>query len=317
MSNMVDVLILGGGPAGLGCATALARQLHTAIVFNSGVFRNERAKHMHNVLGWDHRNPADFRAQAQSDIFTRYKTIQFKDVEIKSLNKLPNGRFEAVDSQGGKYEGRKVVLANGITDVMPDIPGYSDLWGRGIFHCLFCHGYEDRDAASAGTLATGFLSNPKMASTIARSTGRLAATVNVYTNGDTDLAAEVRLTLKNTQKFRLVTSKILKLEKDPEVQGDAGIIVTLEDGTVNKEGFMAHAPNIELNGPFAKDLGLDIAPEGHISTTPPFNNTSLPGVFAAGDCATLMRAVSVASMMGSTAAAGIAHTLQAEDDTTD
>lgn len=76
----------------------------------------------------------------------------------------------------------------------------------------------------------------------------------------------------------------------------------------------AHVPEFELNGTFAKDLGVDLAPQGHINALPPFFNTSVPGVFAAGDCATAMKAVPTAAMMGSFVAAGIAHTLQAEDD---
>lgn len=130
---LVDVLILGAGPAGLAAAQALARQLHTAIVFNSSQFRNGNAKHMHNVPGWDHQPPSDFRAKARSDILTRYETIEFKDVEITEVRKLDNGRFEAVDIDQQKYLGKKVVLATGVRDIMPDIPGFTELWGTGMY----------------------------------------------------------------------------------------------------------------------------------------------------------------------------------------
>ncbi|KAJ8107412.1 hypothetical protein ONZ43_g6738 [Nemania bipapillata] len=132
MSRIVDVLILGGGPAGLAVAGGLARQLHTAIVFSSGSFRNAAASHMHNVPGWDHQNPADFRAKSRADIVSRYDTIQFRDVGVASVRKLESGYFEAVDDAGEKHEGRKIVIASGIRDVMPDIPGYSELWGKGM-----------------------------------------------------------------------------------------------------------------------------------------------------------------------------------------
>lgn len=132
MSKIVDVLILGGGPAGLAVAGGLARQLHTAIVFSSGSFRNGVASHMHNVPGWDHEDPAAFRAKAKADIQSRYVTMKFQDVGVASVRKLDGGRFEALDDAGERYEGRKVVIASGIRDLMPDLPGYSELWGKGM-----------------------------------------------------------------------------------------------------------------------------------------------------------------------------------------
>ncbi|TRX98374.1 hypothetical protein FHL15_001019 [Xylaria flabelliformis] len=314
MSKIVDVLIIGGGPAGLAVASGLARQLHTAIVFSSGSFRNGAVQHMHNVPGWDHGNPADFRAKSKTDILSRYNTIQFLDVSVTNVKKLESGRFEVVDDAGDKYEGRKIAIASGIRDIMPGIPGYSELWGKGIFHCLFCHGYEERGAASAGLIASGLLGNAMLAPPVSRMANRFASNINVYTNGNEALGAEIRALLKSARKFHIENRKIKGLAKDTDVQGEAGVLVTLEDGTVNREGFITHAPDFELNGPFAKDLGVEIASQGHINTLPPFFNTNVPGVFAAGDCATLMKSVPTATMMGSFVAAGLAHALQAEDD---
>ncbi|KAI1431212.1 FAD/NAD(P)-binding domain-containing protein [Xylaria sp. CBS 124048] len=314
MHKIVDVLILGGGPAGLAVAGSLARQLHSGIVFSSGSFRNARALHMHNVPGWDHQSPADFRAKATADILARYSTIEFRDVGIASVRKLPSGRFEALDDAGEKYEGRKVVIASGIRDIMLDKPGYAELWGRGIFHCLFCHGYEERGASSAGVLASGLLENAQFVPPISRMANRLAGTVNVYTDGNEEHGAEIRVALKNTKRFHIENRKVKSFAKDPDVHGEAGVLVTLEDGTVNKESFIAHIPDFELNGPFAKELGVELAPQGHINTLPPFFATSVPDVHAAGDCATQVKSVPMATMMGSCIAAGLAHSLQAEDD---
>ncbi|KAI0014606.1 hypothetical protein F4780DRAFT_200816 [Xylariomycetidae sp. FL0641] len=197
---------------------------------------------------------------------------------------------------------------------MPAIPGYEELWGRGIFHCLFCHGFEERGSPSAGVLASGLLAAPMFAPAIARMAGRLAGVVNIYTNGDEAVGAQVRPLLRSTKKFRFDHRKIKSLAKDPDVAGEAGVLVTLEDGSVVKEGFLAHVPDSELNGPFVKDLGVELTPQGYINTLPPFQNTNVPGVFAAGDCATMMKAIPTAMMMGSTVAAGLAHALQAEDD---
>lgn len=127
-----DVLIIGGGPGGLAVATGLARQLYTAVVFDSGVYRNARSRAMHNVPTWDHRNPAEFRAKARADLLARYDTVQFADLAVQSVRRTDAGRFEATDAQGTVWTGRKLVLASGVTDIFPDIPGYEPAWGRGM-----------------------------------------------------------------------------------------------------------------------------------------------------------------------------------------
>lgn len=127
-----DALIIGAGPAGLSVATGLARQLHTAVVFSDGKFRNAKAKHMHNVVGWDHRDPTDFRAAARKDLLARYSTIRFHDVGIKNVSKGSDGRFEAIDVDGQLWKGKKLVLATGVKDVPPSIDGYADCWGESM-----------------------------------------------------------------------------------------------------------------------------------------------------------------------------------------
>ncbi|KAI1330941.1 FAD/NAD(P)-binding domain-containing protein [Xylariaceae sp. FL0255] len=293
MSEAVDALILGGGPAGLAVALGIARQLHTGIVFNTSKFRNSGVQHMHNVAGFDHEDPAEFRAKTRNDILKRYDTISFHDAGVASVKKLDNGRFVAVDDAGVVYEGRKVVVASGIRDIMADLPGYSELYGKAI------HGRDGE---------------PHICSAIARMANRLAGSVNIYTNGNADFGAEIRMLLKSTKKFHVENRKIKSLAKDPGAEGEGGILVTLEDGVVIKEGFIAHVPESELNGPFAKDLELEIAPQGHINAIPPFFNTNVAGVFAAGDCATILKSVSMATAMGSFVDGGLAHALQAEDD---
>lgn len=132
-AKLYDVLIIGGGPAGLAIATGLARQLYTAVVLDSGSYRNARATHMHNVLGFDHVDPAEFRAKAKADLLKRYETIEFKSATVESVRKLDTGVFEAVDSKGTVYQGKKLGLGTGIWDVMEDQPeGYEECWGRGM-----------------------------------------------------------------------------------------------------------------------------------------------------------------------------------------
>jgi thioredoxin reductase len=129
---LLDALIIGGGPAGLSVATGLARQLHTAVVFDSGIYRNQLSRNMHNVVTWDHRSPADFREAARNDIRKRYSTIDFKNVAINEVRKTTSGLFEAVDATGYVWQGKKLVLATGVEDIFPDFDGYKEGWAAGM-----------------------------------------------------------------------------------------------------------------------------------------------------------------------------------------
>ena len=99
-SSVIDVLIVSGGPAGLSVATGLARQVYSAVLFDHGVYRNARASHMHNVTGWDHNPPAEFRAKARTHLLDHYTKIRFEQAAIQRVSQTDAGQFEALDHQG-------------------------------------------------------------------------------------------------------------------------------------------------------------------------------------------------------------------------
>ncbi|CAD6585422.1 MAG: hypothetical protein ASARMPREDX12_001995 [Alectoria sarmentosa] len=306
VNSILDVLIIGGGPAGLSTATGLARQLYTAVVFDSGVYRNQLATHMHNVLTWDHQSPADFRSKGREDILKRYATIKFQDTEIKSVAKTQQGHFELKDAQGKTWTGRKLVLATGVRDVFPDIEGYGNCWARGIFHCLFCHGFEEKNVASAGVLAVGDLSSPFGSLHMARMAKRLTPNVTIYTDGAKELAQQTLLAAADDD-IKVEGRAITLLEKGAK---ESSVVVYLEDGHKITEGFLVHKPKSEVNGPFAHQLALELTDQGDIKTNGMFFETSVPGVFAVGDCATPLKAVTQAVAMGSFGAGGLVSQLQ-------
>ncbi|KAJ0167697.1 putative thioredoxin reductase [Colletotrichum tanaceti] len=311
-----DVLIIGAGPAGLATATALSRQLYTSVLFDSGLYRNARATAMHNVLGFDHVPPAVFRAKAREDIKTRYaESVTFADVEVLKTSKVKEGLFSAEDAEGKTWLGRRLVLATGVTDIMPEIPGYGDCWGHGIFHCLFCHGFEERGAERVGVLAFGMTGNLKMATHIGHMARPLGGKVTIYTHGNSSLASEI--SAMDGNPFKLDTRRIAKMRMAGGGGGDegehpTGVTLTLDDGEEVTERFLAHAPFTKVNGPFAEQLGLEMAENGDVKTTPPFGETSVPGVYAVGDCGNMVKAVAPAMTSGALCAGGMVVPLQSE-----
>lgn len=140
-----EILVIGGGPSGLSALSALARVRRKAILFDSGEYRNIATRHMHDVIGNDGTIPAVFRQTAREQI-AKYPTVEMINATITSIESVNNGSFFiATDSTGQNYTGRKVVIGSGLKDLIPDTPGLQQLWGKGVFWCPWCDGYEHRD----------------------------------------------------------------------------------------------------------------------------------------------------------------------------
>lgn len=129
-----DVLIVGGGPAGLSAALNLARSLHTVIIFDSEQYRNSLLPYLHGVPGWDHEDPASVRTRMQKDLLARYDTVSIVRTTVSRVAQIqgPKTCFSVVDIAGREWSGRKLVLATGVSDILPDIPGYADGWVKGM-----------------------------------------------------------------------------------------------------------------------------------------------------------------------------------------
>ncbi|KIY66636.1 putative pyridine nucleotide-disulfide oxidoreductase [Cylindrobasidium torrendii FP15055 ss-10] len=320
IAPVFDALIIGGGPGGLSVALGMARQLHTAVVFDSKSYRNAHTPHMHNVVTWDHRAPQEFRDAARKNILERYKTIIFEDVKVERVSRAGGeGAFEAVDANGKTWRGRTLVLASGVEDKGASIQGFDECWiGGGIFHCLFCDGYECRDAPSSGVLAIDHLTAPRVVLHAARNAAQITPKkVTIYTNGNTALADELNVILSASGRpdapFVVDARVISRLAKSASASG-GDVTLHFDDGTPSvTEGFLAFHPATELKSPFAKDLGLELTPAGDIKVAAmPVGRTSDPDVFAVGDVTTPMRAVTNAMWQGAAVAGMVTAQIQAQ-----
>ncbi|KAL4937777.1 hypothetical protein BDV06DRAFT_226647 [Aspergillus oleicola] len=292
MDSPVDVLIIGGGPAGLTAALTLVRQNHSAVLFDSGIYRNGDAEHMHMVPTWDHRNPSEFRTKGRSEVLEHYETVNIVKGHLTTAHKINDSLFEVADDSGKAWKGRKIILATGSQDIFPDIPGYAEAWVKRIYHCLYCEGYEDRGAASSGVLAIQSASIVPMAVHLAENAAHLSSTVTIYTHGSKDLSAQIQQALGNTNQntFNVDPRPISRLR----VFENGGIQLTFADGTTAVEAFLVHNPFTKTNGPLAEQLD------------------ECPWVFAAGDCVTQYKVVAGAISSGCNAAVAASTQLLAE-----
>ena len=257
MPGLYDVLIIGGGPAGLSAATALARQIHSAVVFDNSVYRNAVHAHMHNVAGWDHQDPKVFRQKAREDLLTRYKSVEIENTTVDKMQKLDNGHFEATDDQGRSLEGESRHSGDWGEEHVPRHPWVRRNLGPGHvswradilladadenrFHCLYCSGYEEAGLPSSGILAIDFAADATKSVALSRMARRLTKEVTLYTHGNLDLAEQIRAELAKDKDARdglvRVDSRAIKsLESGPEYPSQ--VILAFEDGEKSTEGFL-------------------------------------------------------------------------------
>lgn len=145
LPDFYDVVIVGGGPAGLSALSSLARVRREVLLIDSGDYRNIQTRNSHDVIGSDGISPSLFREKARENI-ARYPTVFIQNETVTSISRSNNGStFVTTISRGRKYTSRKIVLATGIKDILPNTPGIDVAWGGGIYWCTWCDGWEHRD----------------------------------------------------------------------------------------------------------------------------------------------------------------------------
>lgn len=270
---LVDALVIGGGPAGLQAALTLGRIHRSAVLVDSGIYRNAPVTHMHNVVTHDGRPPADFRASAREQLAPYDVELLAGEVVTVAAAHGSDGptRFEATLADGRAVVARRVVLATGLRDDLPAVPGLDELWGTLAAQCPFCHGHE----FSGGHVAV-LGGQPKMMHAVGLM-GRIAGRITALTHGtEVDAETGARLTALGAG---VVTTPVERFSRDGDVAR-----AHLADGMVLDLAGVFLAPTYRQSAPFAEQLGVALLDSGCVQIDD-FGRTSVPGVYAAGDLA--------------------------------
>ena len=290
---MQDVIVVGGSYAGMAAALQLLRARRSVTVVDEGLRRNRFASHAHGFLGQDGVDPGVIAAQARRQL-AAYPTLTW--VEGRAV--AGEGRkdaFRVTLDGGGVLEGRRVLLATGVRDDLPSVPGLAERWGQSVFHCPYCHGYE-LDRGRIGVIATGPMSLHQ-----AQLLPEWGA-VTLLLNGAVEPDAAARADL---------AARGVVLEEVPVARIEGRAEVVLADGRRLDFAGLFTAARCLPASPLAEAMGCELmeTPMGVQVATGDTKETSLAGVFASGDLARVPHSVSLAVADGAWAGAQIHRSL--------
>ncbi len=298
MENKIfDVIIIGGSYAGLSAGMALGRSLRNILIIDNGKPCNRQTPHSHNFITHDGKTPKEIAALAREQV-EKYSTVKFHEGTVIKISR--NGDFSIETREGKNFHAKKLILASGIKDMMPDIPGFAECWGISVLHCPYCHGYEVRNKA------TGILADGDMAYDFTKLVYNLTKDLSLFTNGKSVLSGE--------QKEKLAENKISLIEDQVES-------IAHENGYIRKIIFKT-GKEISLNALYAKipfiqnvdvsELGCELTEQGFIKVDF-LQKTNIPGLFACGDNVTMMRSVANAIAQGNFTGAMVNKELTEEE----
>ncbi len=264
-----DVVVIGGGPAGLQAALTLGRMHRTVLVLDSGDYRNSSASHMHNLASHDGRSPADYRTAARADL-AAYRTVRVASARAVGIEADDDAWIVSVEG-AETVTARAVLLATGLRDTLPEIPGIDALWGGVVAHCPYCHGHE-----FSGMPIAIVGSHPHVPMLVGLMTN-VAASITVLANGgDLDDA---------TAQWLQAAGLSVRLPAITSLSpAQSGARVELADGSHQQVAGVFVAPTQSQSAPFADDLGLEMLPSGSVRVDE-MGRTSRAGIYAAGDMA--------------------------------
>lgn len=289
-----DVIIAGGSYAGMSAAMQLARARRKVLVVDAGQRRNRFAASSHGFLGQDGRAPADIAEDARAQLMA-YPTVEWVSDTLVNACKEAQG-FTLETARGQRYSALRLLLATGVIDDLPEVEGLAQRWGKSVFHCPYCHGYE-LEQGPIGVLATSEMSlhHALMLPDWGPTT--------FFTHGVFEPDPEQRASLER----RGVTIVPERVER---IEGDRANVVLANGRVVAVDGLFV-LPRTRVASPMAASLGCEFedGPMGAFIQTDMTRETNVPGVFACGDAAMPFGSVALAVGDGVRAGSGVHRSL--------
>ncbi|MGY1747516.1 NAD(P)/FAD-dependent oxidoreductase [Blastococcus sp. SYSU D00695] len=306
MSERVDVLVIGGGAAGLSGALALVRARRRVLVVDAGSPRNAPAAGVHNFLTRDGTPPAELVAAGRAEVAGYGGEV--RDGRVTAARRVDGG-FEVSLADGSTVLARRLLVATGVTDELPDVPGLAQLWGTDVLHCPYCHGWEVRDQP------VGVLASSPMAVHAALLWRQWTPDVTLFLHTAPDPSEEEWEQLA-ARGIEVVTGEVAGLE----TEGGRLSGVRLASGAVVPRRALVAQTRVRAPGELLAELGLVPAEAGmngvvfgEVLPTGPDGATSVPGVWVAGNAGDVRAQVVVAAAQGLAAAGQVNMDLVLED----
>jgi thioredoxin reductase len=270
MNRVWDAIVVGAGPGGLSTAFWLARYRRRTLVLDDARPRNEDAWAVHGYPGIPDLRPAELRRRLRDQAMGAGALIERRRAERISGEK---GAFQVEDDQGGTYAARRVVLAYGRTDRIPELPGLRELYGTSVFHCPDC------DGPSVAQCEVGVLGHDAQAASLALYLLTWASRTVLLTNG---LAPELDAPAVATLERHQVTIETAAIDR---VVGSDGSLqeVRLSGTTAVPLGALFFHWGSDPASDLALRSGCAMGPRGHVQVDPSCMETTVPGIYAAGD----------------------------------
>jgi len=293
-----DIVVIGGGAAGLSAALVLTRARRTVAVVDAGAPRNAPAARMHGFLSRDGLPPQDLLASGRSEV-AGYGGVII-DSNSAGIESRDGSSFTVRLADGRQLTARRVLVATGLRDELPDIPGLSERWGRDVLHCPYCHGYEVRDE-QVGVLGTG---DDSVA--FAQLVRQWAADVVYFPH--TQVITDMQREQLTARAIGIVEGNVTGLQvSEDHLRG-----VQMHDGRVIHRGAMFVRPRFIPNNALLVALGCALDEAGWV-VADATGATSVPGVWVDGNASNPRAQVITAAGEGSAAAIALNADLVQED----
>lgn len=292
-----EVIIIGGSYSGLSAGLGLARASRKVLIIDSGQPCNSQTPHSHNFLTQDGTPPAEIAAIARKQL-KKYDTVHFVQDKAVGARNTETG-FEVQTARGARFLAKKVIMATGLRDVLPEIVGVQSCWGISVIHCPYCHGYEFKGEV------TGIISNGSAAVGLVKMISNWSNKLTLFTNGASTLSKEETDMLQRN-KVQIVESKITELvHQNGQVQQ-----LLLEGGRLVETRVLYLRAPVEQHSNIPISLGAVLTEQGLLQVDEN-RQTTVPNLYACGDNSA-MRSVSTAVYTGSVTAASVNLALTAE-----